>query len=164
MESKNYRSLERGKRDEMYTVSIVEPGDRRVQRLKEHLLNMPALTAQGVVLFEGGRWYDVEAVALLEVFNHAAGMATLAPTNELGAGGPHLIALWIDPEISISDRVSYGISMLRSLAEEAQRRYGATTLTWVTATQTERMVAREGQAQGIVFIWRDGGGKFAPAW
>lgn len=57
--------------------------------------------ASWVILFQADRWYPVEHVAIAWNEQEPIGLATLAPTNEMGEGGPHIIGIWVHPATAV---------------------------------------------------------------
>jgi GNAT superfamily N-acetyltransferase len=98
-----------------------------------------------VILFGGDRWSPVEVVAVAMEEEQPVGMATLAPHDEMGTGGPHIIGVWVCPPMR-----SQGIGgrLVASLAEESQRRYGQAP-TLVTVTNVGKMLAEAALHNGI---------------
>ncbi|HEU4324486.1 MAG TPA: hypothetical protein VFS21_15195 [Roseiflexaceae bacterium] len=78
------------------------------------------------------------------------GLASLAPTDEEGQGGPHIIAVWVVAELVRSA----GAALLRALVEESQRRYGVAP-TLVAVAPEEAEVAREALRQGVALALND---------
>lgn len=90
--------------------------------------------AAAAILFGGDRWWVVEhaAVALVPdpVGPRVVGLATLAPTDEIGAGGPHVIGVFVSPSFR---RRGIGAALIAALAHHAVQVYG-TTATAVALT------------------------------
>lgn len=103
-------------------------------------------TPSVVILFGGERWYRVERVALLDdEQGQRVGVATLAPTNELGGGGPHIIGVWVAPP---ARRQGHGLALLCALSQESQRLYGVEP-TIVTATLDGAKLAKRAVDSGV---------------
>jgi hypothetical protein len=74
-------------------VSILDPSHPRVQAL---LGEVPLETR--AVLFMADRWRYVDRVVVAAMEGQDVGLATLAPSNDMGQGGPHIIGVWVRPE------------------------------------------------------------------
>lgn len=99
-------------------ITITDRGDARVQALRARI---PPMTA--AILFGGDRWLVVACVALaLDDQDQPIGLATLAPTDELGGGGPHIIGVWVD---LARRRQGVGQRLVQALIDESLTRYGA---------------------------------------
>lgn len=126
-------------------IVLCERQDPRVDQFIHYLLNTPVFRAHGAILFGGDRFACVEVVAIA---GHTAGMATLAPHDEEGQGGPRIIALFIDPEIGATERRTLGGELLLALCRESEQRYGALPRL-ILVTETERQAALECRARGV---------------
>lgn len=102
-------------------IEILTPDAARVRELLDDMRAMPAQLRVQALLFGGDRWACVEVCALALRDQQAVGLATLAPTDEVGAGGPQIIGVWVRPD---QRRQGLGTALLVALAAEAQRRYG----------------------------------------
>lgn len=99
-------------------IEITSRGDARVHALRARI---PPLSA--AVLFGGDRWLVVERVAIaLDDAAMPIGIATLAPTDEVGGDGPHIIGVWVD---LAQRRRGVGQRLVQALIDESVARYGA---------------------------------------
>jgi ribosomal protein S18 acetylase RimI-like enzyme len=73
-----------------------------------------------VVLFGGDRWRHVTTCACATVRGTMVGLATLAPCNELGGGGPHIIGVYIMPD---HRKQGWGRALITALVEESMTEY-----------------------------------------
>ena len=136
-------------------IHILSPADQRVRRFLDSFFDgtFPQLVVAGATLFGGDRIECVEAAALLEENGVAIGLATLAPTDEMGLNGPTIIALWTEPEArALPSYRKLAVALFRALVEESKRRYGAKPR-FVPVTQTEQFVAQQAQEEGVDFIY-----------
>lgn len=69
-----------------------------------------------MMMFSGDRWRHVTACACATVRDTVVGLATLAPCDELGSGGPHIIGVYVMPD---HRRQGWGRTLLTELAEES---------------------------------------------
>ncbi len=134
----------------MPDIVIVEPGHPLAQQAL-HLVQNEAMLSW-VILFGGDRWHCVEHVAVAMQDNEPVGMATLSPHDEMSAGGPHVIGIWVHPEYR---RQGIATEMLKILVEESQRRYG-TVPTVVPVTRVGLHLIESALRQGIA-LERKGG-------
>ena len=74
-----------------------------------------------VVLFGGDRWRPVEWCVVAARDGVPVGLASLARTDEMGAGGPHIIGCWVDPD---ARRQGIGIRLITAAATVCQSVYG----------------------------------------
>jgi GNAT superfamily N-acetyltransferase len=101
-------------------IKVVERNDPLVQRAKA-LIEREAMLSW-VLLFEGDRWHYVECCAVaLNDEGQPVGLASLSPTDEMGAGGPNVIGLWVSPPYR---RQGTGLALVARLAQESWERYG----------------------------------------
>lgn len=78
------------------------------------LLNRPfagSAACMAAMLFGGDRWRCVRDVALALDGQQPSGIATLAPRDELGGSGAHIIGVWGDPSYR---RQRIGMTLLRA--------------------------------------------------
>lgn len=76
-----------------------------------------------VILFGGDRWQYVEAVAVAQGGDSGEdiiGLASLAPTDEMGEGGPQIIGIWVAIAYR---RQGAAMALIDALAVESQARY-----------------------------------------
>jgi predicted GNAT family acetyltransferase len=81
----------------------------------------PGTALAWVTLFGGDRWTYVERVAIVR--NDAQqiiAIATLAPCNEEGQGGPQIIGVWVE---RAHRRKKLGLALLKALSQESLARY-----------------------------------------
>lgn len=90
-------------------------------RLLSDLIQQENPLAAGI-LFAGDRWQHVAHVARA-VSDQAlsVGMATLAPCDEMGAGGPHIIGVYVLPAYR---RQGIGRRLIAALVAKSQQVYG----------------------------------------
>ena len=103
-------------------IIVVDRSDARVAAAKGLVAGM-ALTTWAV-LFDGDRWHYVERVALAldpSGLGTPLGLASLAPSNEMGEGGPNIIGVWVHPA---ARQKGIGLALVEALATESLARYG----------------------------------------
>lgn len=119
------------------TIKLTRPDDPAVRDLINRLLAGPTVL-MAVTLFGGDRWSCVRDVALALDRTQPVGIATLAPTDELGNNGPHIIGVWVDPAYR---RQGIGATLLRALRDRSLNRYNKVA-TVVAITQPGLALAR----------------------
>lgn len=89
-------------------------------RLLSDLIQQASPLAAGI-LFAGDRWQHVAHVARAVSDHISVGMATLAPCDEMGAGGPHIIGVYVLPAYR---RQGIGRRLIAALVAKSQQEYG----------------------------------------
>lgn len=131
------------------SVSIMPRAHKAVAYIKERAMQIAPLS--WVMLLEGDRWRPVEccAVAFSEEENgDPVGIATLAPTNELGNGGPCIIGVWVVPYLR---RSGIALRLIAMLARESVARYGSAP-SMTAVSPAGRALALSAQRQGIDLV------------
>jgi GNAT superfamily N-acetyltransferase len=72
------------------------------------------------MLFAGDRWYPVEWVALYLLNSIPVGVATLAPTDEMAQGDPHIIGGYV---LKANRRQGIGGELLKVLVAKSLKEY-----------------------------------------
>lgn len=105
----------------MKKIEIVPRSDKRLWPFMEAMFESK-FAISFVVLFGGDRWSLVERVALaLSDEGQIVGMATLAPTDEEGKGGPNIIGCWV---ALMYRRQGLGSALVEALVKVSYSRYG----------------------------------------
>jgi hypothetical protein len=107
--------------EQLMDYQILDPHDPIVERMLRVMRKNAPQSYQ--ILFMGDSWLHVELVGVYTYTPTSApfGIASLAPTDELGQGGPHIIGLWINPFVR---RRGAGTHLLVILTLESIQRYG----------------------------------------
>lgn len=86
-----------------------------------------------LIFFDGDRRSSVRFVSLAisDDYRSAFGVATLAPTDELGCYGPHIMGVWIRPDYR---RMNLGMRLVLALISTSLDHY-ASPPTFVAATR-----------------------------
>jgi len=102
-------------------IRIVDPTDPAVAAILDQMAATAPLSLG--ILFGGDRWRVVTVCAVARVPDGTpVGLATLAPTDEQGGGGPHLIGAWVAPAVRAQ---GIATALLGALIAESRARYGA---------------------------------------
>jgi RimJ/RimL family protein N-acetyltransferase len=104
-----------------------------------------------IILFGGDRWQYVQLVAVaLDGEGQPVGLASLAPTDEMGEGGPQIIGVWVRPSYR---RRGIATRLVQVLAAQSTYCYGKpATLMGVTSAGAQ--LVQHVEAAGINLIAR----------
>jgi len=102
-------------------IAILPAPHTRVAALREAMRRQSPLAL--ALLFGGDRWQHVAVCAVATAGGEDVGMASLAPCDEGGQGGPHIIGVWVHPAWR---RQGIGTALLTALAEESRHSYHQT--------------------------------------
>ena len=102
------------------TLEIIDAVEPRAERARQEVMRVAPLA--GAILFGGDRWAVAMVCAIAMQGDALHGLATLAPTDELGRGGPHVIGVWV---ARAHRRQGVGSALLRMGIAESRRRYQA---------------------------------------
>lgn len=105
-------------------------------------------TVSWVILFQADRWYPVEHVAIAYEQEKPIGLATLAPTDDMGEEGPHIIGIWVHPD---HRRQGIGSALLNALCNTSLEVYGVAP-SLVPVTHSGAALVQEAQRTGIQII------------
>ncbi len=126
----------------MSKIMLCRPADALVKSALSFVEEAAQLS--WVILFGGDRWSPVEVVAVAVEEEQPVGLATLAPHDEIGRGGPQIIGVWVCPPMRSQ---GIGVHLVAALAEESLRRYGQAP-SLVAVTNAGRMLAEAAQRKG----------------
>jgi GNAT superfamily N-acetyltransferase len=130
-------------------ITLITPAHDRVAALRAQISQQSPLTL--AILFGGDRWQSVEVCGVATQDGRDVGLASLAPCDECGQPGPHIIGVWIAPE---SRRGGLGAALLVALAAESQRRYGAVAAADAVSAPGWQCV-QAAQRAGAALVGRD---------
>jgi hypothetical protein len=105
-----------------FRIEIVALSDERIRPFLDKVRDQATLSY--VCLFVGDRIFYVQRVALaLDVATaEVIGVGTLAPTDEMGSGGPTIIGVWVVPP---ARKGGVATQIICALATESERLYEA---------------------------------------
>lgn len=102
-------------------IVVVDHSDSRLMPFIWQMMESE-FTPSFVILFGGDRWSCIEDVALAVVDgDQIIGIATIAPTDEMGHDGPSIIGCRVHPS---HRRQGIGSALVRALVDESLSRYG----------------------------------------
>lgn len=132
-------------------IDMLPPGHPGAQQAIGSVL-MPSRA----VLFGGDRLLCVAHVFVASIGSQFTGLATLAPSDEMGEDVPSIIALWVRPEYRGSE---VGVALLRAAAAESMRQYDRPPR-FMALTKDEAEAGRLAAADGIPIDFLDDTGRF----
>ena len=104
-----------------------------------------------ILLFGGDRWQYVQIVAVAtDSDGQSVGLATLAPTDEMGEGGPQIIGVWVAPAYR---RRGIATRLVQVLAAQSTYCYGKPA-TLMSLTRAGAQLLRHVEEAGINLIAR----------
>lgn len=99
---------------------VVGRDDAATLQFKEVVFQLASIS--WVICFEADRWLYVESVVLAQsrADGRNVGMATIAPCNEAGEGGPEIIGVWVHPYVR---KRGVGLGLVRAGSAYVQEHY-----------------------------------------
>ncbi len=132
-----------------FAIRVCPPADETSQAALS-LVEQEAM-ASWVILFGGDRWHSVQVVAIaLDEQGQPVGLASLAPTDEMGEGGPQIIGVWVRPSHRRRGIATRLVAVLAALSVYC---YGKPA-TLLGVTRAGASLVRHVEAAGITIIAR----------
>lgn len=129
-------------------IKLTRPDDPAVRDLLNRLFAGPTVL-MAATLFGGDRWSCVRDVALALDGGQPVGIATLAPTDELGGNGPHIIGVWVDPAYR---RQGIGTTLLRALRDRSLNLYNMIPTVVAITAPGLALAQRVAQTHGFLTV------------
>lgn len=102
-----------------------------------------------VILFSGERWSHVEWVAVARDDKSIIGLASLAPTNEMGKFGPHIIGVWVGKGYR---RQGIATQLVQALGRKSLNEYGIEPIIIAATLDGKHLVESFDQSVSVTSI------------